>query len=1380
LGNKRPLEDSDVWDLDNQDVTRNIYSKYLSVSNFYRDRPMLALMAATRDPLLRQLVFAACMGVLSIASPFWLVMILSWLQDDSTTRNPNIIWVYLLGKFCTDLAKTTINGQLLFNGRRFGLQARCILNSEIYEKSLTLDQDPKQKKSESENASMGRIVTLMSSDSENLRGFFCGIHEIPRLFISLICSIAFLIYVMGVSGLIGLLVLVVLFPLGMSMGKLLTGVQVQSSAATDKRINLINEVLQGIRIVKFFAWEKSFLQRIKDIRDVQLRLLAQQRFLLLLLRNVTSSSGMVVAVVTLCCYTMAFKKPLTAAAAFSSLKLLRQIASLIRGVPDQLMRFIPAKVSWDRIQKFLAQEELPKYREVPEREEAGQSTAVSILENDTSLLLDVDHSVIVNGENDPIVGFRNAWFTYRSTDVKSDPAAAISGNDPQTSGSEQFTLRNVNVTFPVGALSVICGPTGCGKTTLLMSLLGESKRLKGGAFLPDPRHPEAWSSGELTTGTLSDDPRDDIISSNVAYSAQTAWLLNATIRENICFGLPFNKARYLQVINACALVKDLETLEGGDLTLIGEKGINLSGGQKQRISLARAAYSRAGIILLDDPLSAVDAPTARHLFKHCILGIMSNRTRLLVTHAVTLVLPRADLVVVMKSGSIIAQGPTSEITVDKDAVEILGKEAAKTLNAENSKLIYTDQNIATASSEEESSDRRNNVEIDAVLDKRPKMRTEGESRATGSVRRDVYEMYVNASGGSLFLAGYLVTFLLYMACDFSIGGWLATWANSAKDLAGNVTMATPNHFGIYGVAHSNWLEDGAQLAFHTRDATKMTAPISLSTFIIVYCLLTLSVMFADNVNFSILIWAVYKASQMIHEKLLVGVLYAPMRFFETTPVGRILNRFSKDIQKLDGFVGTLNSFLRHSLNILMTMFVVGYFLPPFLLAIPPLAWIYVLVSQAYLNTSRELKRLESISHSPIYALFSETLTGVTTIRAYGQESRFSTDNQTKIDDNHRHWFYLWSTQRWFNWRTDVMSAFLVLVTSTVLVSAGMSAGWAGLILNYTAEFDELLLWFIRSSSEVELTMNAVERLREYALLEPEPPAIIEPRPPPGWPQAGHIEFRQLSVRYAPELPVVLKNFTAEIRGGQKIGVVGRTGAGKSSLALSIFRMMPFEPIQEVSHLLGPQPYGTILIDGLDISKIGLFDLRSRLTIIPQDPVLFSGTIRQALDPLQECSDNEILEALGRVQFQRTLQRHQDRLVVNGSTATTFDLSYPVSANGNNLSQGQRQLLCMARALLRKSRVVVLDEATASVDNETDTLMQLTIREHMGRATIFTVAHRLRTIIDYDCVFVLDNGELVECDQPYNLIMKHSFFRRMCEESGELNELIEIARPKHHY
>ncbi|KAJ3293214.1 hypothetical protein HDU79_000583 [Rhizoclosmatium sp. JEL0117] len=825
------------------------------------------------------------------------------------------------------------------------------------------------------------------------------------------------------------------------------------------------------------------------------------------------------------------------ATAFTGLYLVQQFMDILSRLPYDLMFLFQAKVAMERIQKFLDEEEV-----------AGSchDDAPSTNMNLTSA-------------NESQVAFENASFTYYSNSTSDTSSHPI--------------LKNIFLNFRINALNAVCGSTGFFKTSLCLALLGELKQTQGRTILNDgtTNHPI------------------------VAYAAQSAWLLNATIRENILMGTPYNPLRYHHVLEAAALVKDLETLECGDRTEIGEKGVTLSGGQKQRISLARALYSPAKIVILDDPLSAVDAPTAKHLMLHAINGpLLANRTVILVTHAVGLVVPFAEFVVFMKAGQVVASGSPAEIARHPDVAEVTG-------------------------------------EMVAGLNESPRVKTLTKLPSA-----------VNVTEGT-----------------------------KEKELVKEEKMAS--------------------------------------------------------------VWCAQNAANTMHKNLMNAMLGAPLRFFEITPIGRILNRFSKDISVIDQTVmNTVRFFLNRLFVGIMVVFVVTSGSIYFLIAVFPIAYVSLHIGKLYLNASRELKRLESVSRSPIYNQFSETLNGVATIRAYRQQNRFLTQNNAKVDTNHRFFYTLWAGNRWLCVRTDLISATVVLCSGLTVIFAhsSISKGWAGIILLYAGKFSDALVWIVRMHAEMEMSLDSVERVVEYSEVTQEP-ARVNPayRPPQNWPHEGRIEVKDLSIRYAEDQPCVLKRLNFVVKPGEKIGVVGRTGAGKSTLSLAFFRIVPFFE-------------GTIEIDGLDIEKLGLHDLRSKLTVIPQDPVLFEGTLRSNLNPFDEYSDEEMMQVLKGTHVLESLQRKsitsQETLVECESATSTqtqqlkeasITLDYHVTENGQNFSQGQRQLLCMARALLRNTRIVILDEATASIDGPTDARIQNTIRERLWDRTIFTIAHRLRSVAD---------------------------------------------------
>ncbi|KAJ3197071.1 hypothetical protein HK101_006256 [Irineochytrium annulatum] len=1437
LGSQRPLTADDLWNLKYCDRSSTAVARFNKVKE---GRSLIwAMLVTVRRNFFMQNVFAFFISFLIFAMPFFFNRIISWLQDPADS-NPMLGWYYLISLFFCSVLKGVFDGQQYFLGRRVGLQIRAILVSEIYAKSLrraagmapaaapklaVVDEtvgaddvaadvkdddtksvksvksdkdaaskkdEKKEEKKDEEDASIGKIVTIMSVDSERIREFMCYAHRtLIQTPLTAIFSIVGLVLVLGPSALVGLTVILISGPASGVVGSWLNKVQDELMSSMDKRVNITNEVLSGIRIIKYFAWERHFESKIQEARKVEIWNLVRISIVWVVFGLVSFGSSLFVSFTTFAFYTLVAGHTLDPSTAFTSLILLHQVAEIMGFLPYEIMTIFQAKVSLDRITGFLAEQELDSFDE----------TAGDVADPDP--------------ENKPTVGFRFGRFTYFTSEKKDkkdnkekkgkattapdsttpllSPAGSIASDisSASQSGASGFTLRELDVDFKWGGLNVVSGATGSGKSSICLALLGELKRLGGKAYLSAPGKPNERPS--------------------VAYVAQTSWLLNASVRENILMGSPFDAARYNAVIEACALVRDLETLEGGDLTEIGEKGVNVSGGQKQRISLARAVYSSANILVLDDPLSAVDAPTARHLVLNALLGpLVKGRTVILVSHAVSLVLPVCDHVIVMQNGMVVAQGTPAEVADNPNAVEITHKTLSSSQLLDEASL-----NEAEAATDQ-GKDKKKKETKDMVADASKATKLVGdEENSTGSVATKVYLAYFASSGGPIFVISFLLTYAIVYGVQFFNDYWLKLWsdASSAGGNNGTETMIfAAGGMNVEGLGHGAGYTGmtgisggreviGASSGVRDRMARTMTLDLESGTtmhYVVVYGLVGLCIMLAHNIQNLVMTIGSLLASRRIHDNLLRTVLGAPMRFFEITPIGRILNRFSKDLSAVDSDVMRSISFFLDRVCAAIGIFVViSSVVPVFIIAIPPIVLIYRSVARLYLNASRELKRLEAVSRSPVYSQFSETLTGASTIRAYGQSKRFITQNQEKLDKNHRAFYLLWAANRWLCLRTDLISAFVVFLSGSAVFLAGhaLNPGWAGVILLYAGQFNDALLWLIRMHAEMEMSMNSVERCMEYSAIEQEPAAVVPAyRPAPEWPSSGEVEVQDLSVRYAPDQPFVLKQLNFTTRPGEKIGVVGRTGAGKSTLSLAFFRIIPFAE-------------GTITIDGMDIGRMGLEDLRSRLTIIPQDPILFTGTIRSNLDPLGEHNDADLWRVLRSTHVLDSLQRSSssaslndlaglgvgsesagavtDQPVASSSSSVSissvsnsdFSLDSAVSENGQNFSQGQRQLICMARALLRRSKLVFLDEATASIDASTDARIQATIRDELKDATVFTIAHRLKTVVDYDRILVLDMGKVIEYGSPIDLIERSPIghFRKMCEDTGEMDELVEIAK-----
>ncbi|CDH48321.1 atp-dependent bile acid permease [Lichtheimia corymbifera JMRC:FSU:9682] len=903
-------------------------------------------------------------------------------------------------------------------------------------------------------------------------------------------------------------------------------------------------------------------------------------------------------------------------------------------------------------------------------------------------------------------------------------------------------IKNLNLSFPRGKLSVVCGPTGSGKTTLLASLLGETYRIRGSAHLP------------RTVPTKSKTPVGGA-ASGIAYVAQTAWLQNRSIRDNILFGLPYDPERYEQVLYITALTKDLEIFEYGDSTEIGEKGVTLSGGQKQRMAIARAVYSQAETVILDDCLSAVDAHTAKHLYEHCITGnLMKGRTVILVTHHVALCLDGASYVVAMKDGQVLGAGDPS--TVLKSGA--LGEELANTYDEERKK-------------ESGSSGANTDGIVPVVPEKIQLAKEDGtgklvkeEERAEGWVSWSVYEAYIHASGGYAFWGIILVAFCLNQAVIFSQDYWIKVWTSAYETKRHDLGVLTALS------THSSFLLNSLSLSMDapssSENAPQQPQHVNVTYYLGIYALIGFLALLATTARSLIIYYGSIRASRRLHEKLLQKILRAKIRFFDSTPLGRILNRFSTDMEAIDQEVSPMVAFVLFSIVSMFCMLIlVSTVLPAFLIPGTFIAVIFVFIGMYYLATSRDMKRLNSVSRSPIYVQFSETLNGVSTIRAFGAQPRFVMENYDLVDNNNRPFLWMWATNRWLHSRIELLGSSVCFFTGLVIMLARswIDPGLAGLCLSYALQFTDHIIWIVRGYAQNEMNMNSIERVQEYMDIEEEAPENIPATcPPKSWPETGAVKVEDLEMRYSQDSPAVLHRISFETKPREKVGIVGRTGSGKSTLALSIFRFM------EASH-------GRILIDDVDIATLGLQDLRSRLTIIPQDPVLFSGTLRSNLDPFGQHDDAELWAALKRSHL-IDQQKGGDG---GGSEQKNITLDSVVLENGNNWSQGQRQLIALARALVKKSTLIILDEATSSVDFDTDRKIQETIRTELTHSSLLCIAHRIRTVADYDRILVLDQGRVKEFDTPYNLITREdSVFRQMCQRSGEFDELLEIASAKH--
>ncbi|KAI9003550.1 P-loop containing nucleoside triphosphate hydrolase protein [Gaertneriomyces semiglobifer] len=1272
LGYRKNLEMDDLWNLKKVDTARHCGSTFQANWNqeaLSRSPSLLKACIRTWGATFGSAAFFKLgQDILSFVQPILLKRIIefanSWNTLDSDRSQPQPLsrgFTLACLMLITALTQTALLHQYFQICVMTGMRVRSAVVTTIYRKSLVLSNASRQ------SSTVGEIVNLQSVDAGRISELCSYFHIVWSGPFQIVLAIYFLHQTLGPSIYAGIAMMILMVPINAVIATKSRTLSKAQMAIKDTRVRLMDELLNGIKVIKLYAWEKPFLEKIFNARDAELNALKRLGLLSAVQSFTWSCTPLLVSFMSFAVYTLVSDQPLTSSKVFVSISLFNLLQFPLAMFPMVITHIIEASVSFTRLRTFLLNEELD----------------ITAVKHQSPVL----HTN--EGHNMPVqrLAIKDASFRWTKNGDNS--------------------LHNISLAVQDGMLLAIVGSVGSGKSSLISAFLGEMYKV----------------SGEV------------IVSGSLSYVPQNAWIMNATLKENVVFGKPFDQKFYDEVISACGLKSDLEVLPGGDSVEIGERGINLSGGQKQRVSLARAVYSRSDIYLFDDALSAVDAHVGRHIFDNVLgpKGILRDKARLLVTHGIHF-LPDVDEVVVMKDGSVVEEGPYVDLMTRQGQLYTLMKEFGKRAEGDAAEDVDGELEDGKAESGEPSplSQRRLSrrasthnklaaTESDATTrNKIPEPSSNlmtKEEKASGSVEWSVYKDYAKACSTS-WVAAFLGMMVFMQLLSVAQNLYLADWAAEndrveAVGITDDRSSRTVKRLAVYG-----------GLGFLFSLAVVAQA-------ILVYVFIAI------------------RSARSLHSQMLENVVRSPMSFFDTTPLGRVMNRFSKDQYTIDEILPRVfQSFFRTLFTVVAVIAVNILGSPIFFLFVLPLGVLYLYFQRYYLATSRELKRLDSTSRSPIYAHFSETLGGVSSIRAYKQESRFITANEQKVDSNMKAYYPSVSSNRWLAVRLEFIGSLIVFGSAlfsviTIYVTGHVSASIVGLMLTYSLNVTQSLNWMVRQCCEIETNIVAMERVKEYIEL-PQEAAYELPSetPPPTWPSEGRVTFDHYSSRYRSGLELVLKDISFAVNRQEKIGIVGRTGAGKSSTTLALFRLIEAAT-------------GRITIDDIDISRLGLFDLRSRLTIIPQDAVLFSGTIRDNLDPFGVHDDVALWEALENA----SLKRHVETL--------NLKLSAEVLQGGENFSVGQRQLICLARALLRKTHILVLDEATAAIDVETDTIIQKTIRKEFKDCTIFTIAHRINTVMDSDRILVLDRGQIAEFDTPANLLRnKKSIFYGLAKEAGQ--------------
>jgi ABC-type multidrug transport system fused ATPase/permease subunit len=1201
VGYKKTYELTDVWNLAPKDKAAEVIKNYRQVKR--TSALAYHLLKYFKRGLLIQASWAAMSGFLTFAPTLLLKAILEYIEKPEYTPR-NAAWFYVILLFVSGSLSALADGQALWIGRKICIRLRAVIIGEIYAKALKRraaagtdkvlgeekkkddNEEPKglkryltfgkkkdkkaseiAKKEDAKESgadaqvTTGAIINLMAVDAFKVSEICAYLHFLwANTPVQVVVAVYLLYRILGYSSIAGIGMMIILLPINMYVARQFSKIQKLILAATDARIHTTNEVLTNIRIIKFFAWEQRFVGLVNAKRYTELKHLRTRYILWAVAATIWSGSPVFITFLSFYVYTNVEHKPLIPSVAFTALSLFQILRIPLDQLADMVAHVQESKVSVDRIEEYLSEPETDKYNQLVTRKKDG------------------------NGE--PLIGFEHATFSWGGKDMTDKTAA------------EAFKLMDLDLKFRVGQLNVVAGPTGSGKTSLLMGLLGEMTKLKGDVYLPGGRSRE----------DIRSDPETGLTES-VAYCAQQAWLVNGTVKENIVFASDFDQKRYDDVIVACSLKRDLEILDGGDETLVGEKGVTLSGGQKQRISLARALYSKARHVLLDDVLSAVDSHTAKWIFDYALNGqLMQNRTCILVTHNVALALPQAEFAVVLENGKVVAQGTANEVISSGKLTEDLTKSRPGSRGASKAaSRVPSDDGGDEAGGELHQA----NGKPDGKTDKKtPESNTQEEKKAEGGVKLSIIFMYLKAMGPWYYWVGATIAFVAAQLSSVSTNLWIRTWANAYAEKG----YAAAGHHSRMPITHAPTLsgmgtcmnsgtcswnfpfsapEKEQQYSYtYMKTGFKILDNNDVDTtyFLVVYAILGLIFMFITFLREGFLFGGSLAASRRIHERLIQKVTHAKFRFFDQTPLGQLMNRFSKDIEAVDQEVAPVAIGVVHCFASIITIVIlISIITPAFLIAASVISILYFLIGRFYINSSRDLKRLESVHRSPLYQQFGETLSGMTTIRAYGDERRFIRENLAKINTQHRPFIYLWAANRWLAFRVDVVGALVAFFSGAfVILSVGrIDAGAAGLALTYAVTFTENVLWFVRLYSANEQNMNSVERVKEYLDVEQEAPVVVqETRPPSNWPSKGSVEFIGYTTRYRPDFDTVLKDVTFKILPGEKVGVVGRTGAGKSSMALALFRALEAEK-------------GKILVDDIDIGLIGLQDLRENIVMVPQ-------------------------------------------------------------------------------------------------------------------------------------------------------------------------------------